>query len=259
MDNKTPEQAWNEAIEAAADMCCNQRNLTTNERQVTKRCAAAIRTLMRPAALAQPVEQAAAPELTDAEHFIQEAIDRAPEPLRRLGEYLSRVLNEDEWKTAERLLLGAALPPQPAAQPAMPDCVLVPKRLIEWAQQNIDCVEDELERHAVSKELDKYLLVQPAHKDAEDAIAAIIKQVCGEYRIGQGYDYEDVFNIVEAAIQAQDRDAQRYRWLRDENTQSLVFVYPSDKDEMSGKELDAAIDAAIQGMDKRAEPKEPTT
>ena len=44
----------------------------------------------------------------EAEHFIQEAIDRAPEPLRRLGEYLGRVLDEDQWKTAERMLLGIA-------------------------------------------------------------------------------------------------------------------------------------------------------
>ncbi|WP_353630676.1 hypothetical protein AADG64_22480 [Achromobacter xylosoxidans] len=42
-----------------------------------------------------------------AEQFIQAAIDRAPEPLRRLGEYLSRVLDEDQWPTAERMLLGA--------------------------------------------------------------------------------------------------------------------------------------------------------
>lgn len=44
---------------------------------------------------------------TWAEQFIQAAIDRAPEPLRRLGEYLSRVLDEDQWPTAERMLLGA--------------------------------------------------------------------------------------------------------------------------------------------------------
>lgn len=58
-------------------------------------------------------EGAASPQemtMTYAEHeqFIQAAIDRAPEPLRRLGEYLSQVLDEDDWKTAERLLLGAA-------------------------------------------------------------------------------------------------------------------------------------------------------
>lgn len=44
----------------------------------------------------------------EAEHFIQEAVDSAPEPLRRLGEWLADVLDDDHWKTAERLLLGAA-------------------------------------------------------------------------------------------------------------------------------------------------------
>ena len=38
---------------------------------------------------------------------IQAAIDHAPEHLRRLGEYLSRVLDEDQWAVAERMLLGA--------------------------------------------------------------------------------------------------------------------------------------------------------
>lgn len=54
---------------------------------------------------------------TTAEQFIQAAIDSAPEPLRRLGEYLTRVLDEDEWATAERMLLAVAsvikLPPGP--------------------------------------------------------------------------------------------------------------------------------------------------
>lgn len=44
-----------------------------------------------------------------AEAFIQAAVDRAPEPLRRLGEWLAGVLDEDDWETAERMLLGAAV------------------------------------------------------------------------------------------------------------------------------------------------------
>lgn len=43
-----------------------------------------------------------------AEQFIQSAIDRAPEPLRRLGEWLADMLDDDQWPTADRLLLGAA-------------------------------------------------------------------------------------------------------------------------------------------------------
>lgn len=44
-----------------------------------------------------------------AEAFIQAAVDRAPKPLRRLGEWLAGVLDEDDWKTAERMLLGVAV------------------------------------------------------------------------------------------------------------------------------------------------------
>lgn len=51
----------------------------------------------------------------EAEHFIQAAIDRAPEPLRRLGEFLGRVLDEDQWKTAERLLLSISAAHTPTA------------------------------------------------------------------------------------------------------------------------------------------------
>lgn len=46
---------------------------------------------------------------SEAEQFIQAAVDSAPEPLRRLGEWLAGVLDEDDWKTAERMLIGAAL------------------------------------------------------------------------------------------------------------------------------------------------------
>lgn len=51
--------------------------------------------------------------------------------------------------------------------------------------------------------------VVPAHnllheKEAplyEEAIAAAIRRVCGDYRIGQQYDYEDICNIAEALIE----------------------------------------------------------
>lgn len=51
------------------------------------------------------------PELSPeamAEQFIQAAVDSAPEPLRRLGEYLATLLEEDKWATVEPMLLGAA-------------------------------------------------------------------------------------------------------------------------------------------------------
>ncbi|HIB8627933.1 TPA: hypothetical protein ACWX6S_004447 [Pseudomonas aeruginosa] len=43
------------------------------------------------------------------EHYISNTIDRAPEPLRRLGNWLSHVLDEDQWTTAERMLTGACV------------------------------------------------------------------------------------------------------------------------------------------------------
>lgn len=43
------------------------------------------------------------------EWFLQNTIDRAPEPLRRLGELLSRLMDDDDWKTADRLLIGSCV------------------------------------------------------------------------------------------------------------------------------------------------------
>lgn len=65
-------------------------------------------------ALAEQLAQGEANRLPEdvAEQFIQAAIDRAPEPLRRLGEYLTHVLDEDQWETAESMLLGVAEKPK---------------------------------------------------------------------------------------------------------------------------------------------------
>lgn len=40
------------------------------------------------------------------EHEEPDLIDRAPEPFRRLGELLARLLDEDQWASAERLILA---------------------------------------------------------------------------------------------------------------------------------------------------------
>ncbi len=48
-------------------------------------------------------------EAKQAEAFIQAAIDSAPEPMRRLGEWLAYKLDDDDWKTADRLVTGAAV------------------------------------------------------------------------------------------------------------------------------------------------------
>lgn len=61
---------------------------------------------LRHAAAPHPVSGSAEERF---EHYLQNAIDNAPEPLRRLGEYLPHVLDEDEWATAERMLSGAVV------------------------------------------------------------------------------------------------------------------------------------------------------
>ena len=42
-----------------------------------------------------------------AEKYIQAEVDRAPKPLRRLGEWLTNILDDDHFKTADRMVLGA--------------------------------------------------------------------------------------------------------------------------------------------------------
>ncbi len=42
-------------------------------------------------------------------HYMNEAVNNAPEPLQKLGEYLANLLDEDQWKTAERYLNAAVL------------------------------------------------------------------------------------------------------------------------------------------------------
>jgi hypothetical protein len=45
---------------------------------------------------------------SEAEQFIRAAVDQAPEPLRRLGRFLADVLDEDHFKTADRMMLAVA-------------------------------------------------------------------------------------------------------------------------------------------------------
>lgn len=67
------------------------------------------------AELAKPDNQGIR-DLEEAEQYIQQSIDNAPEPLKRLGEWLTNVLDENQWPHAERLLLGA-IAAKPAAVP----------------------------------------------------------------------------------------------------------------------------------------------
>lgn len=59
------------------------------------------------------------------DHYIQSAIDSAPNKLQRLGKYLGSVLDEDQWPEAERLLNGLAVEAiHPPAQAAVPETVI---------------------------------------------------------------------------------------------------------------------------------------
>lgn len=80
----------------------------------------------------------------EAERFIQTAVDQAPEPLRRLGLYLADVLDEDQFKTADPMLLAVAaygpagltpapVPPTPSASDAERDAEIA--RLREFAAE----------------------------------------------------------------------------------------------------------------------------
>jgi predicted nuclease with TOPRIM domain len=42
------------------------------------------------------------------EEYVATAVDQSPEVVRRLGEYLTRVLSEDHWLTVEPMLLAVS-------------------------------------------------------------------------------------------------------------------------------------------------------
>lgn len=67
--------------------------------------------------------QRALAEADAVEKYLADLIARAPDPLRRLGDWLSKHLDEDEWKTAERYVLGAmeSIAAPAAAQPPAPE------------------------------------------------------------------------------------------------------------------------------------------
>lgn len=74
---------------------------------------AAIEAMLAFAAQPQSEEKAiSVAEEWDA--YMTEAVSNAPDPLIKLGAYLSELLCGDEWKTAEQLLNAAVLVTQPA-------------------------------------------------------------------------------------------------------------------------------------------------
>lgn len=75
------------------------------------------------------------------EWFLQNTIDRAPEPLRRLGELLSRLMDDDDWKTADRLLIGTCVAMAEHASRAALDVQTERRRQVEaegWSPEHDD-------------------------------------------------------------------------------------------------------------------------
>ena len=65
------------------------------------------------------------------EHFLSEAISNSPQPLKDLALFLSSALSEDDWKTADRLLLALTLRTQ-APDSWRPDREEVARVIVEW-------------------------------------------------------------------------------------------------------------------------------
>lgn len=97
-----------------------------------------------------------------AEQFIQAAIDSSPEPLRELGRYLSQVLDEDQWATAEKLLLGIAA--GATLEPSdVPDAVSKAMREAwqlgqeYWQQANSDILSQQIKTGETQRKFEQLL------------------------------------------------------------------------------------------------------
>ena len=85
------------------------------------------------------------------EHYISNTIDRAPGPLRRLGNWLSHVLDEDQWTTAERMLTGA--------------CVAAEERAAAQTQHSVPEVSGIGRDFAYPRSVVLYLRTEPTDDD----------------------------------------------------------------------------------------------
>ena len=65
-------------------------------------------TNLQAAIAALPAVQPCDPAVT-ASDFLNAAVPNAPQPLKKLGEWLAGALDEDEWPTAERYLNAMAI------------------------------------------------------------------------------------------------------------------------------------------------------
>ena len=127
--------------------------------------ASAIADDIRALAASQPAPAAERPEDT-AERFIQAAIDSAPEPLRRLGEWLANKLDDDDWKTADRLITGAAVSLNRQTAPTADTGQAVDEiDITGWGAWKGHAIPMHVARHIATKVNAR--MMQPAPLDAE--------------------------------------------------------------------------------------------
>ena len=129
------------------------------------------------------------PHLADeVERELALMIDRCPEPLRRLSDWLANKLDEDDWKTAERLLLGA-----------------------------VESVADRAQRSGVSADPLPEKLDSQVHDHTDTHIYATIEAACwGEYSVEASRESErdDWYMVVTAPNGIKDYDGT---WRRSYN------------------------------------------
>ncbi len=92
------------------------------------------------------VERDAASPEDRYEQFIQAEIARSPDALRELGEYLGRVLDEDEFPRANSLLLQLAREFQPL--PADSLMGAIPDLVLQWRHNAQGCGRSISDQHA---------------------------------------------------------------------------------------------------------------
>ena len=104
-----------------------------------------------PSAVATPSPEAL------VEQYLADLISRSPDPLRELGDYLGRVLDEDEFPTAERYVLAAmkaslATPPQPVAA----EVAIAPKLLLERAAEMCEWYAEFIRDNVMSQDIERH-------------------------------------------------------------------------------------------------------
>lgn len=107
---------------------------------------------------------------SEVEAFLAEAIAKSPEPLQELGRFLAERLDEDDWKTADRLLLAAATA-HPQAAPVPTDHPAVAHLREHQQQLDPDGVSVGVSRQALDEVL-ALLSATTLNKGQEAASAA---------------------------------------------------------------------------------------